>query len=398
MPAPDSLDICIVSGTFHPDSGGPPTYLRTLGAELLRRSHRVGLITYGSHRADPEQSYHYPFPVTRVRRDQPVPLRLAQLTREILRQGRRADLLFVSDYGLPAITANALLRKPLVIKIVGDFAWEYAVRHGLIDRSLTIDEFQGLEAGGKVRLLKQMQSRYCRAATRVITPGRYLGRIVEGWGVPAERIRVVSNAVAAGDPPDGLRREALLAEAGLPSDARVVLVVARLTAWKGVDTVIRAVGLAMRAEPRIRLVVAGDGPEGDRLERLAMEIIPGAAVFLGEVERSVVQSWMGVSAALALCSAYEGLSHVILEGMAAGVPVVASAVGGNVELVRDGETGLLVPYGDVDATTDALRRLLGETELRCRCVAGGRAEVAGRTVDRMVDGAVDVFREAIAAS
>ena len=98
---------------------------------------------------------------------------------------------------------------------------------------------------------------------------------------------------------------------------------------------------------------------------------------------------------LALCSGYEGLSHVLLEGMAAGVPVLASSVGGNLELVRDGDNGLLVPFGDVPATSTALLRLLEDRGLAERLAITARCESSERTVEQMVDQTLDVFAEAI---
>ena len=112
------LRICIATGTFHPDSGGPPTYLLALGRELVARGHRVRVVTYGD---DPARRC-YPYPVTRVPRRLPLASRLALFAREVYRVGRDADLLFVSDYGLPATVANLALGKPVVMKIVGDFA------------------------------------------------------------------------------------------------------------------------------------------------------------------------------------------------------------------------------------------------------------------------------------
>ena len=78
------------------------------------------------------------------------------MTREIVREGRRADLLFVSDYGLPAALANARLRKPMVLKVVADFAWEFAVRHGW-SNLLSVDEFQRAKHPLQVRILRAVQ-------------------------------------------------------------------------------------------------------------------------------------------------------------------------------------------------------------------------------------------------
>jgi glycosyltransferase involved in cell wall biosynthesis len=131
------------------------------------------------------------------------------------------------------------------------------------------------------------------------------------------------------------------------------------------------------------------------LEALAAALPAGTVRFAGEQPHREVGQWMLASDLFVLCSGYEGLSHVLLEAMAAGLPVLASSVGGNRALVRDGENGLLVPYGDVHATGDALDRLIVKPGLAARLRATARAEAAERTVDRLVDQTLAVFREAI---
>lgn len=389
----DALNLLIASGTFHPDSGGPPTYLAALGRALVERGHRVQVVTYG----DAPAPRRYPYPVTRVPRGLPVPKRLALFTCEVWRLGRDADLLFVNDYGLPAMLANLLLRKPLVMKIVGDFAWEYSVRHGLVPADEPFERFQQTRYGPRVEGLRLMQATYARRATRVIVPSSFVQWYVEGWGVPAERIRVVQNAVADPTARLGEYRAAVRSAFGIGSGDRVILAVARLTPWKGIDTVIGALAqLRQEGLESARLVIVGDGPDRLRLEALARDLPPEAVRFAGQQEHHEVGRWMLASDVLALCSGYEGLSHVLLEAMAAGLPVLASDVGGNRALVRDGWDGLLVPYGDVGATAQALRRLFTENLLAETLRTNARREAAERTVERMVDQTLGVFREAIA--
>lgn len=387
------LQILIASGTFHPESGGPPTYLRTLGRELTRRGHGVRVVTYG----DAPSNWRYPYPVHRIPRGLPVPSRLALFAREVWRLGREADLLFVNDYGLPSTMANLALRKPVVMKVVGDFAWEYAVRHGLISPDEPFDRFQGSRYGPKVEALRLMQATYVRAADRVIVPSSFVRRYVEGWGAEPARITVVHNAVedlTAGIGPD---RATVRRSLGLGEHERVVLAVVRLTRWKGIDTALAALGGLLRdGQATTRLVVVGDGPDRARLEWLAAELSPGAVRFTGELPREEVGRWLYAADMLTLLSGYEGLSHVLLEAMAAGLPVLVSDVGGNRALVRDGHDGLVVPYGDVEATRRGLAALLTDGELARTIRQNARNGAAERTVERMVDQTLAVFKEALA--
>jgi glycosyltransferase involved in cell wall biosynthesis len=285
------------------------------------------------------------------------------------------------------------------MKIVGDFAWEYAVRHGLVPPEEPFEQFQRSRYGPKVEALRLMQRTYVRAADRVLVPSSFVRWYVEGWGADPDKVRVVHNAVedlTAGLGPD---RAAVRASLGISPDERVVLAVVRLTRWKGVDTVIAALdGLLRDGQAGARLVVVGDGPDRDRLQALAAALPPGAVHFTGELPRDQVGRWMYAADALALCSGYEGLSHVLLEAMAAGLPVLVSDVGGNRALVRDGYDGLIVPYGDVQATQRGLGALLTDGDLAQTIRANARRGASERTIERMVDQTLAVFEEALSSS
>ena len=104
---------------------------------------------------------------------------------------------------------------------------------------------------------------------------------------------------------------------------------------------------------------------------------------------------MRAADALALCSGYEGLSHVLLEAMAAGLPVLVSDVGGNRALVTHRHDGLVIPYGDVAATAAALSELLADGEIAHKIRRNARAGAAERTVTRMVEQTLAVFDQAL---
>jgi glycogen synthase len=144
--------------------------------------------------------------------------------------------------------------------------------------------------------------------------------------------------------------------------------VGRLTAAKDLPTAFAAVDHV----PHARLVVVGDGPDRVDLERLAGERIE----FRGPLSRDEALRVVAGATGALLSSAWENLPHSAVEALSVGVPVVATAVGGVPEVVRDGENGLLVPPGDPDALATAMRRLLDEDGLRARLAAGAKPSVA----------------------
>lgn len=150
------------------------------------------------------------------------------------------------------------------------------------------------------------------------------------------------------------------------------------------------------------MVIAGDGPEGPDLralaERLELTGSPGNADplvrFLGS--RSDVPGLLRAADVLLLTSRWEGLPYAVLEAMAAGVPLVATRVGGIPELVVDGATGVVAEPGDTEGIAAALMRLLGDRALRSRL--GAEAKRRSRRLfseARMVDATAVVYRAAL---
>jgi len=344
------MRILITTGIFPPDIGGPATYVPTIAKALTERGHTVTVLTT----SEPEHlrwddSIH-PFPVIRMNRQQKIWKRLPNYVAQILRYGRTADVIYTNGIYFETAIANKFLRKPLVMKIVGDEAWERSVRKGW-----TKDGFEDFQRNRKLwqaELLKRVRSWYARQADKVIVPSQYLARWVAHWGVPEERIVVIYNAVELVDNVKPLP---------IPLKTPVKAVtVGRLIPLKRIDQLVEA----LIQIPELSLVVIGEGPEQERLEALAKRLGVSEWVYFAR-SRSKAETY-GLMVAcdfFVLNSIHEGLPHAVLEAMALGLPVVATAVGGIPEVVKDGETGILVPP-EGDGLIEALRRLVEDPEGR----------------------------------
>jgi glycosyltransferase involved in cell wall biosynthesis len=193
-------------------------------------------------------------------------------------------------------------------------------------------------------------------------------------GVPDGRCVLIENAIETQEFSRSVSVEQAKGRLGIPAHRLVVGAVGRLSAEKGLDLLIRAVDQLLDRGFDLELLIAGDGDEFARLE--------GLIAVLGRRDRIRLLGYRSDTVALyqamdifALSSYREGLPNVILEAMALGVPVVATAVAGIPRLVRDGETGLLVRPGEVGELTQALARLLGDAELRATLARNGRRAV-----------------------
>lgn len=180
-------------------------------------------------------------------------------------------------------------------------------------------------------------------------------------GIPEEKIELIYNGVAL----DAFRadeasvREEVRTEIGIPANSPVVILVANLRPVKAIDVFLQSIRIVAADHPEAHVLIVGDGPERERLQGMARSLGLSKRVhFLGsrtDVPRLLKASDVGV-----LSSNSEGLSNAIIEYMAAGLPVVCTAVGGNPELVTDDVNGYTVPAGDSQAMATAMTRLLAD--------------------------------------
>jgi glycosyltransferase involved in cell wall biosynthesis len=245
-------------------------------------------------------------------------------------------------------------------------------------------------SGSPVRRIRT--STLLRAATQVVAlTGEARDDLHQRLGVSPEKLRVIPNGVPASHFPatDARRRANLRRDLGLPQGAPVAVVVGALSAEKD-----PALALSAAAEvPDLQLIFVGDGPLRSELTRLAATIAPGRVRLLGALEDP---SPLLGAADVAVCSSRtEGLPAALIEAGMTGLPVVTTDVGLVREIVVDGETGFVVPYGTARGLADAIGRALEERDqlgaaARARCLDRFELEHVGnawaQVVAELIDG------------
>jgi glycosyltransferase involved in cell wall biosynthesis len=218
----------------------------------------------------------------------------------------------------------------------------------------------------RVRLYNQLDRWSLRAPRKVVTVSLPFKEELIRFGVDPARIEVVHNAI---DPRWGegertsAARAALRAQLGIGEAEKVIVIVGRLSAEKDHQTLLRAFHALTRAgEPPARLLIVGGGPERPRIEETARALNLGAGVLLTGQAPSAAP-YYGIADLAALSSVTEGSPNALLEAMAAGVPVVATAVGGIPEMVTHGESALLIQPGDAPGMAQAMKAILSDDRL-----------------------------------
>lgn len=383
------MRVLITTGIFPPDIGGPATYVPTIARELSQRGHQVRVLTTSEPQHLNWEDSSYPFPVQRVPRRQPVWRRIPFTVFQILRLGRPAEILYANGIYLETALANRILKKPLVMKIVGDEAWEKAVRKGWTQASF--DEFQQKPQPWRVERLKAQRNWWIQRADRIIVPSEYLKRVVIGWGASEERCRVVYNAIQVS--PDA-SKETLFSLPFYRSFFRLITV-CRLVPWKGVDQILRAI----TPLPGVTLTVVGEGPSRRDWEELAQELgLADRVWFTGSLPRSTVHALLREHHVFLLISGYEGLPHIVVEALMLGVPVIATPAGGTPEVVQNAFNGLLVEANPLKIR-EAIQTLMKDKDLRHRLACNAIPSVSDKfTLPVMVAQTEAVLQELLLAS
>jgi len=242
----------------------------------------------------------------------------------------------------------------------------------------------------RARIYNQADRWSLRAAKRVVTVSIPFREELVAKGVGAERIAVVHNAIDADwAEPARASAGALRAELEIPPDRKVVLIVGRLSREKDHLTLLNAVA-SLRDIPH--LLIVGEGPERVRIEeRIRALKLEGKVTMTGQVTSA--QPHYAIADVAVLSSLSEGSPNALLEAMAAGVPVVATAVGGIPEIVTDRESALLVKPSDREGMAGALASALTDRELAELLRTRAHALVEDRySPDRRVRTLCEIYR------
>jgi glycosyltransferase involved in cell wall biosynthesis len=236
----------------------------------------------------------------------------------------------------------------------------------------------------KSRIQLSIDRVLAKRTERIITNSSGVVQFYAENGLPGEKFVVIPNGIRPFAPTESVSREALLQELKLPGDSKLIGAIGRLWPQKRVKDLIWATDLLQCIRDDTHLLVIGDGPQRWRLERYAQQTnVLKRVHFLGE--RGDVARFLPHLDLLWMASGYEGQSNAVMEAMSAGVPVVASDIPGNRDLVIHEQTGFLVDVGDRGGFAQRAEQLLDDPALAKRLGAAGRERMlTDFTVEQMI--------------
>lgn len=367
------MKILIATPLYPPDDGGPATYARALETALPSAGVEVSLLSFSTFR-------HHPKIVSHLR-----------YTYALWRLAKGVDLIYTLDLvsaGVPAYIVSKLTGKPLVLKMVGDYAWEQGTQRAGVQENL--DEFvKRNDYPWLVNVFRFLQTNVARHAKKVITPSYYLKGIVSSWGINPNKIVVVYNSFKPNLPTD--EKQTLRHEFGI--ERPTIISVGRFVPWKGFKVLMDVVSEVQKDIPDVVLEIAGSGDDSEYVA-YANNHEYNFVKFLGLVNHDTLMRRIRAADCFALNTGYEGLSHLLLEAMALETPVVTTSVGGNTELFETSEKvskrGILTGYNDKAALAAGLLLVLGDKKTAQHMAKEASSFVSSFTEERMI---TDIVKE-----
>ena len=387
------VKILIATGIYPPDFRGPATMLEALPSSLEQKNFLVKVITYSDIKSVAEERGK----VYRILRQGSAVARHLKYFLVMFKLSLWAKVVYSTDIysvGYFSYLIKKLTGKKYIIRFAGDSAWETAVRLGLT--SDYIVDFQTKIYNRQVEKLKLRRQKIMVKADKVIAVSRFLAGLAETIGADKSRIKLIYNSI---DFIDDNFAEAKIAElrGRYGEDGKIIISAGELNPWKGFDGIIRSMPeIEKNLENKVHLLILGQGQEMENLKKLFSKLNLSAKVhFLGRIEHKEIMNYFKAADLFILNSSYEGQSHVLLEAMKAGVPIIASNIEANQEVIEDNKCGILVSYNNSQAISQAAIKILNNKALAENFVSQAKEKLKIFNWDNTVKLTVEAIKEII---
>ncbi len=403
-----SHKILFATGIFPPDIGGPATMLAHLAQDLTERGFEVKIITYGIEAKERELQPASPaggrentqsndYRVYWVKKNNKL-----KYFWQMRKLAKWADLIYATDtysVGYFAYLIKKLTGQKYILRFTGDSAWETARTNSWTEDYIvgfnTINEchpeaphLRGEGSRGICRKINKLKARrnkilfnadkiivdceFNKKLAKIILNSRHSGLDPESKEIlnqvqddKKDKVIIINNAVDFKDEIRIDEKEMARIKKEIGENLPIILTACRLTPWKGVDKIIEILPELKQKIGAVKFLVMGEGSEMENLKLKVKNLkLKNDVIFLGKIPHAETYNYFKAADVFILNSQYEGASHALLDAMSAGVPILASNVGGNPELIENGVNGFLFEYNNKKEILENLEKVLTDAELR----------------------------------
>ena len=372
------MHICIIAREFPPVGGGIGYYVYNLSRGLVQKGHRVSVITRGSpNRLDREvmdgidvyKATFFPL--------YPFHLQLHKLFLNQLLRYLRPDIIHLHSPVIPSVSYPSPIITTVHTAMKTDARYHEVVDlHSFAQKMLS------------TYLTPLAESQMLRHSDVITAVSPTVAQELREYGVNPAEVRVVWN---------GVDEKRFRPSKSSENDGKYVLYTGRLWARKGLFDLINSANIIKEVIPEIKFVICGTGPLMQKLKERVHDLkLENQVQFLGRVSRESLLNIYQNATLQVVPSIYEGLPTVILEGMSCGLPIVATDIGGNRDIIVHGQNGLLVPPASPSSMADMIVKLWSSDNLREELGKNARETILRKfTWDKIVSDFLVIYELAL---
>jgi len=373
------MKILILSGIFPPDIGGPATQLDALAQVLVKMGYKLQILTFGQ-----SDKIKYLYPVKKVNNK-------LFFIFFAFKYSRKADIIYAWDLytaGFTGFILKKIFDKSFAVRFVGDSAWENAASKGLKDDIIT---FQQKKYNFMIELRKKLRKNILISADKIVVASNFLKDLALKIGVKESKIKVIYNSVDF-LPDIKTAKDKQSVKKDLGFKGIMILTIARLVPWKGIDMLIDLMPDLIEKYKQINLVILGQGQQMSKLKSQIDALKLNNNIFLkGKVDRQTTLAYLQAADLFVLNTNYEGHSHCLLEAMKMGVPIITTFAGGNTETIKNGQTGLLINFNYKDQWQEAICKILDQPQLADKIALNAKKDLIRFSWSKLVKETTEVF-------
>ena len=344
------MKLFITTGIYHPDIGGPATYLKNIIESDKFKNLDKYVLTLSDQKKIFKIFKSSNLKIIKIKRDINILIRFFIILFFLFKYKNKTDIYYANGLFFEINIFCLLTNNNFIAKIVGDYHWERLKRKSLYNKS--IEDFNKSKnlLLVLIKLIRKLSFYKC---IKIIVPSNYLKNVVNSWNLKLKNIDIIYNSINTSKFKEKISKE-LLSKIKYSKKDKLICTISRLAKHKNIPQLINSINYSENTKH----LIIGDGPLRKEIENLIIsKNLTNNVFLLGALDKNQTYNYLKLSDTFVLFSSYEGFAHVILEAMYFNNLVIATDVGGNSEIIDDKKNGFLIDIKDTKKLNELIYKL-----------------------------------------